>query len=77
MSGDCPVNHAMLRQCNSCGEPVNRMQDRHVVVTPSWKRCNDVLCYACFQLIMQSAEVVVRALVEGADELVIVPDSQN
>jgi hypothetical protein len=65
-SDACPTEHHLLRDCSSCGRSINRLSESYVVVAPSWKRCNDLLCYDCFSLTMRSAQVVIKALNEGA-----------
>lgn len=62
----CPGRGKLLRDCSSCGHRVNRVSDPHVIVMPTWKRCNDLLCRECFSLIMRSAATVIQASQRGA-----------
>lgn len=63
---NCPGRGKLLRECTACGAAINKVSDPYVIVSPSWKRCNDILCRPCFALTMRSAAVVIRASQRGA-----------
>lgn len=64
---DCRGRGKILRDCNACGAQVNRAADQYVIVSPTWKRCNDLICRACFSTIMTAAGVVIAAGQRGAE----------
>lgn len=64
IGGNCPDNIRLLRRCNACNESVNRLSDEHVIVAASWRRCNEVLCRACWLTMAIAAASGVRQFTE-------------
>lgn len=62
LGGDCPENIRLLRSCSVCHAAINRLTDRHCVVTPSWQRCNDIVCADCWLLLLRAMAVAVAAV---------------
>jgi hypothetical protein len=65
VSAECPEEHLLLRGCTACGTPINRAISQYVTVSPSWRRCNDLLCRECWSTIMRAADVVIGAALAG------------
>jgi hypothetical protein len=65
---DCIGRGQLLRDCSACKRQVNRAADAYVIISPTWKRCNDLICRECFYTILGSAQVVLESTLRGTDQ---------
>jgi hypothetical protein len=63
MGGGCPENSSLMRFCEVCRQPVNRLCDDHVIIAASWRRCNNIFCRECYSEMMRYAKAGLESVV--------------